>query len=592
MIKKIALYFLGKLGYVALKTSNLSNERNQNAAKLIHSSQMIENLQQSLEGKTSERKEIAKKLVQQITEFRKLTEILEGAQLAKEASEQKAAEINERNLHFISKMGGLSTALKHERNSHSLRVEEVNELSYSLESLTADLGHERLDHESDQKKLQEKEAELARLAEEANKLNGTLKALTADLEHERLGRESDRKTLGEKEAELDRLTAEVGKLNGTLDALTADLGNERLGRQSDQKTLQEKEAELAKLTEEANRLNASVDTLTADLGNERLEFAITRKALEIAEAEAKTASDARKAHQETIRSFAEERGFYEKTLDKIFNKYNKILDKKEELQNPGTGAENLKTTLNKSADRVDEKKNQTIISYAALTSPPFTGAENLVRYLGDNLDFSIITTPQRFFPNDFIDAEYLENNDKENGNRKDRVFFSHIDASPRNIEVIKSIPAKMLLYLIDPRQILINRICSGAENVADGSFVSPPLPESIATYSLHENLDWQIEHFLPLVVDWMVKWLNIANSSTNHPFFLLMEEELVNKNSSVALTLGNFLEIDGWDEESADRLINAVRTFPQYRTWETMYDARQKKRAAEIIPDILTGHFG
>src|SRR5262249_49844733 len=98
------------------------------------------------------------------------------------------------------------------------------------------------------------------------------------------------------------------------------------------------------------------------------------------------------------------------------------------------------------------------------------------------------------------------------------VAQNHLAPSLENLQVLQHFKVKMVLHLRDPRQDLLSWI-HHTDWKADGGYenesllyILPRPPAGYFKYSFYRKIDWQIENYLPQLVAWTQRWVEIADA--------------------------------------------------------------------------------
>jgi hypothetical protein len=200
------------------------------------------------------------------------------------------------------------------------------------------------------------------------------------------------------------------------------------------------------------------------------------------------------------------------------------------------------------------------------------------------------------FPTNSIDAFALDRVVRER-----LVTQDHLDASPLNVQALRQLAGRCVVNVRDPRGALLSlahfltyRHAKGISPVALLRFYPAP-PVELLTVPIEVQLDWYLDHHLPVWVRWIEDWVHVADTSGGLEILLTTYDELVR------------------DEERQLRRIVAFARIPQARftmpglersmeattfrrgdptEWLSVFSPAQRDRAAAAIPAALKTRFG
>jgi hypothetical protein len=98
------------------------------------------------------------------------------------------------------------------------------------------------------------------------------------------------------------------------------------------------------------------------------------------------------------------------------------------------------------------------------------------------------------------------------------VSQNHLAPSIENLQILRHFGCRMVLHVRDPRQALVSWV-HHIDRVyrQDGStallLLAPRPPSIYFSWDFMQKLDWQIDHYLPLTIDWLVRWLAVYDDS-------------------------------------------------------------------------------
>ena len=141
------------------------------------------------------------------------------------------------------------------------------------------------------------------------------------------------------------------------------------------------------------------------------------------------------------------------------------------------------------------------------------------------------------------------------------VCQEHLDASEHNIQWLKSYINRLAVHLRDPRAILLSwtHHLNGQYKRNEYDFLlyvapSPLHVDGYFTWNLEQQLNWQIENFLPQLIAWMNGWVKFQQD----------EDQKVNGFKILFTTFEDFrIESSKGNEEAFFRKIADFYGIPQ-----------------------------
>lgn len=219
-------------------------------------------------------------------------------------------------------------------------------------------------------------------------------------------------------------------------------------------------------------------------------------------------------------------------------------------------------------------------------------AGTLATGLGTRLEHVSVNT----FPTNSVDPAALDRVVREG-----LVTQDHLDASPLNLQALRQLAPRFVLNVRDPRPALLSLAHFLAYRQATGTSpvallrLYPAPPVALLAAPIEIQLDWSIEHHLPIWVRWIEDWLRAVEGAGDLDVLVTDYDELVR------------------DEERQVRRILAFARIPQARftmpalersmgattfrrgdpaEWLSVYSRAQRQRAASMIPTALRARFG
>jgi hypothetical protein len=179
------------------------------------------------------------------------------------------------------------------------------------------------------------------------------------------------------------------------------------------------------------------------------------------------------------------------------------------------------------------------------------------------------------------------------------VSQNHLAASPENLQILQHFKLKMVLHLRDPRQALLSWI-HHLHYIADGNdrseqllYFAPRPPVGYFAFSLSRQIDWQIENYMPQLVLWATRWVEIADRGTI-PILITHQNDLRLEEKAFFDAILAFYRID-----LDYALPNLARTMDETHfrkadpmEWRRTFTPAQAIRATSMIPESLSKRFG
>jgi hypothetical protein len=219
-------------------------------------------------------------------------------------------------------------------------------------------------------------------------------------------------------------------------------------------------------------------------------------------------------------------------------------------------------------------------------------ASALANGLGTRLDHVSINT----FPTNSIDALALDRVVREG-----LVTQDHLDASPLNVQTLRHLVPRLVVNVRDPRPALLSYAHFVAYRHKKGHSpvellrVWPAPSVDLVTGPLEAQLDWYIDHHLPVWVRWIEDWVRVADASDGVEILLTDYEELVRDEERQLRRILAFVGIPQvrFTMPRLERSMEAT-TFRQGdpTEWLSVFSEAQRRRAAGMVPPDLKARFG
>lgn len=212
--------------------------------------------------------------------------------------------------------------------------------------------------------------------------------------------------------------------------------------------------------------------------------------------------------------------------------------------------------------------------------------ETIARTVGKPLT----TISAGYFPEDQLDFRQLDVLIRSRA-----ACQSHLDASPLNLRFLRKLE-RFVVTLRDPRQATLSWFHHLDRMRQDGATdlllaVEPALPSDYFDRPFEARLDYQIDHYLPLTVKWMMDWIVVSEGDGFRDRILISSYEALMANEDACFAaLLRFYGAAIPTRHLAKVKPTRERNFRAGRTaeWRDVFTAGQQARAGEAIPPALT----
>lgn len=233
-----------------------------------------------------------------------------------------------------------------------------------------------------------------------------------------------------------------------------------------------------------------------------------------------------------------------------------------------------------------------------------SGSEYIAKTLIDNLNYD-----RRDF---YSTYSYKDNQIKDSL----RSFFKakgilakqHLSASPftlqdghqfplvLDINRYKGFSDRILIHVRDPRQAVLSRTHHTNFYKRGGPF-SQDLPADYFNFTFKEQLDWNIEHYLPTLVAWLQSWLDLQKQESMQPNGLKVlfttYNELLKDERQLYKKIITFYGLDAnkFNFQPTEKTAKVNYRKGDPNEWKTQMTSEQKQRMAELIPQHILDEF-
>jgi hypothetical protein len=179
------------------------------------------------------------------------------------------------------------------------------------------------------------------------------------------------------------------------------------------------------------------------------------------------------------------------------------------------------------------------------------------------------------------------------------VSQNHLAPSPENLQVLRHFKLKMVLHMRDPRQALLSwvhhlrYVAGGNDTSEELLYVTPRPPFGYFKLSLSRQIDWQIDNYMPQLVQWAERWVEIADRDMI-PILITQQNDLRTEEKAFFDRILAFHDIDlDYALPNLARTINETHfRLADPMEWSRTVTPDQAIRAASMIPESLSIRFG
>jgi len=182
---------------------------------------------------------------------------------------------------------------------------------------------------------------------------------------------------------------------------------------------------------------------------------------------------------------------------------------------------------------------------------------------------------------------------KANGN----VYVIHCSPSRYNRIELSNRLERMVVHVRDPRQAMISWCFFLPHVIRDLDPVHGlhlGVPKQYLDWELASQIDWQIDNYLPLQIDWIVGWVAAGEDPEFKTEILFMTHEELKENQRLYFEkLLKFYQIDPSLFDFPEPLKLGLQNFRKGETdeWRSILSAEQIEKASTRIPEKLYRRF-
>jgi Sulfotransferase domain len=230
-----------------------------------------------------------------------------------------------------------------------------------------------------------------------------------------------------------------------------------------------------------------------------------------------------------------------------------------------------------------------------VTTMPKSGTHYISKLLTQGLFIECRSVSHMYFPYDVIRQPELRVLAKGNAVNQD-----HFGASKINLVHISKHVDRMVVHLRDPRQALLSYVHylsrphfrrSEEETLL---FIYPPMPDDFYQLDLEARIDWAIENWLPLLVEWTEEWVAAADTMDRPLIKFTRYEDLVADPDRFVRDVLQFFRIpvERYVPPRIEQDEEVLFRKGEVAEWMTTFTPKQAAAASAKIPSALAVQFG
>ena len=181
------------------------------------------------------------------------------------------------------------------------------------------------------------------------------------------------------------------------------------------------------------------------------------------------------------------------------------------------------------------------------------------------------------------------------------VCQEHLNAGPRNLELLQRHGVtRLIVHVRDPRQATLSWTHHVETLTDDAAYLrrrlTPPLPADYDGLNFSRKLDWQIGHHLPLLMEWLTPWVDMADDAARGLAVLFTHYEVFRRSEDDFFAeLRRFYGVENADFAANPADLTSERFhFRKGRTdeWREVFSEAQRNAAWTRMPSRLNERFG
>jgi len=198
-----------------------------------------------------------------------------------------------------------------------------------------------------------------------------------------------------------------------------------------------------------------------------------------------------------------------------------------------------------------------------------------------------------YFPNMLIGQHALQRAIDKRG-----FLIGHYAATPANIALIRHYTDRMVLHLRDPRQALLSYahfLPTVLRDLDPAYYAVYRIPSDYLSMPFPRQLDWLIENYMPLQIDWINRWTRAIESGAGGLRVKVTTYEQFRVDPLAFYE--DLLSFYGRSDALSRITLRATAGERNYRAgetdeWRTVLSQHQARSATERIPQRLLKRFG
>lgn len=228
---------------------------------------------------------------------------------------------------------------------------------------------------------------------------------------------------------------------------------------------------------------------------------------------------------------------------------------------------------------------------------PKSGSVYISHLLKDSLDLALMEISSAYFVSDVIDYKRAWQLSTFGG----AIGQAHLPSNSLNLQIVKALFERMIVHVRDPRQALLSWLHQ-LNDSRDNLYVKATLdmgtelPDVYFNWDFSTQLDWMIQHFLPVLVEWLMGWLKAANSKAFKPEVLFTRYADFHDNpTQFYQKILKFYQLEPAQYPLQMReIVVGKMNFRkgQLEEWRRVYSSRQKTMAREFMTTEISEFFG
>jgi hypothetical protein len=179
------------------------------------------------------------------------------------------------------------------------------------------------------------------------------------------------------------------------------------------------------------------------------------------------------------------------------------------------------------------------------------------------------------------------------------VSQNHLAPSPENLQILQHLKQKVVLHLRDPREALLSwvhhldRVTARSDESVELLYVAPRPQAGYFALPLMRKIDWQLEHYLPQMVAWATRWVEVADRKTI-PILITLQHDLKRDERAFFGQILDFYDFDrDYNLPKLPRTLNDTHfRLADPDEWRRTFTLDQMNRANAMIPPLLRRRFG